>query len=314
VKWCPVLEDNLLWQENDMSDMRSLLGPMRIPFLALTPACVLLGFGSAVWTSGRVSAFHLALAFVGALAAHVSVNALNEYSDFRSGLDFKTIRTPFSGGSGSLPEKPEKAPLALITGLTAFAVVCAVGAYFVWVAGLFLLPLGLLGLIIVFSYTDWIVRNPFLTLIAPGLGFGPLMVMGTDFVLTGGYSWTAVFSSLIPFFLVSDLLLLNQFPDVDADRSVGRRTFPIVAGRKNGAILYGIFLVLTYVSIIAGVYFRFLPRTSLLGLASLVIAVPACRGVIRYADNVTKLMPYLGLNTIIVLMTQVLVAVGLLVG
>ena len=140
------------------------------------------------------------------------------------------------------------------------------------------------------------------------------MVMGTDFVLTGGYSWTAVFSSLIPFFLVSDLLLLNQFPDVDADRSVGRETFPIVLGRKKSAILYGGFLVLAYVAIIAGVYFRCLPRTSLMGLASLAIAVPTCRGVIRYADNVTKLMPYLGLNVIIILTTQVLVAVGLLVG
>ena len=297
-----------------MNEKNILLGPMRIPFLLLTPACVLLGFGSAVWTSGKVSAFHLFLAFIGALAAHVSVNALNEYFDFKSGLDFKTIRTPFSGGSGTLPEKPEKAHFALITGLVAFAVICCVGIYFLYVKGLSLLPLGLLGLLIVFAYTIWITRNPFLTLVAPGLGFGPFMVMGTDFVLTSAYSWTALFSSLIPFFLVSNLLLLNQFPDVDADRSVGRRHYPIIVGRKKSAVLYGGFLLLAYVSIIAGVYFGCLPKASLIGLAPLVIAVPTCRGVFRHADNMTKLMPYMGLNVMIILATPVLVAAGLLVG
>jgi 1,4-dihydroxy-2-naphthoate octaprenyltransferase len=286
---------------------------MRIPFLALTPACVLLGFGSGVWTSGNISIFRLCLAFAGALAAHVSVNALNEYFDFRSGLDFRTIRTPFSGGGGTLPEKPEKAYLALITGGASFAVVCAIGVYFLYVVGVFLLPLGLLGLLIVFSYTIWIIRNPFLTLVAPGVGFG-LIVMGTDFVLTGGYSCTAVFSSLVPFFLVSDLLLLNQFPDVAADRSVGRKTFPVVAGRKKSAILYGVILLLAYLAIIAGVYLRCLPETSLMGLASLTIAVPTFRGVIRYAGTVTRLVPYLGLNVIVILTTQALVAGGLLVG
>lgn len=41
------------------------------------------------------------------------------------------------------------------------------------------------------------------------------MVMGTHFALTGEYSATAGLASLVPFFLVSDLLLLNQFPDVE---------------------------------------------------------------------------------------------------
>ena len=75
--------------------------------------------------------------------------------------------------------------------------------------------LGLAGLLLVFGYTIWFTRDPYLCLIAPGLGFGPFMVMGTHFVLTGNYAWTAFIASLIPFFLVSNLLLLNQFPDVD---------------------------------------------------------------------------------------------------
>ncbi len=297
-----------------MSEIKILLGPMRIPFLILTPSCVLLGLGSAVWTCGNVNIFYLFLVFIGALSAHISVNALNEYFDFKSGLDFKTKRTPFSGGSGALPERPEKAYTGLITGLTTFAVTAFIGFYFLHVRGPLLLPLGLIGLFIIFAYTIWIVHHPLLCLIAPGLGFGPLMVMGTDFVLTGGYSWTAFISSLIPFFLVSNLLLLNQFPDVDADRSIGRKHLPIVVGKRISTIIYGIFLLLTYVVIIVGVYFKYLPWAGLIGLATAAIAVPTVVGIFRYSENIEKLTPYMGLNVIINITTPLLVAIGFFVG
>lgn len=297
-----------------MSEIKFLLGPMRIPFLILTPACVLLGLGSAVWTCGNVNIFYLFLVFIGALSAHISVNALNEYFDFKSGLDLKTKRTPFSGGSGALPERPEKAYTGLITGLTTLAVTAFIGFYFLYVRGLLLLPLGLVGLFIIFAYTIWIVNHPILCLIAPGLGFGPLMVMGTDFVLTGGYSWTAFISSLIPFFLVSNLLLLNQFPDVDADRSIGRKHLPIVVGKRISTIIYGIFLLSTYAVIIVGVYFKYLPWACLTGLATAAIAIPTVVGIFRYSENIEKLTPYMGLNVIINITTPLLVAIGFFVG
>ena len=138
------------------------------------------------------------------------------------------------------------------------------------------------------------------------------MVMGTDFVLTGNYSLTAMMASLVPFFLVSNLLLLNQFPDVEADRSIGRRHLPIVLGRRNSSLIYAIFLLFAYLVIIFAVYFNFLPRISLLGLLTLLLAVPAGIGVYRFAEDIKKLMPYLGLNVTINIATPVLVALGLL--
>lgn len=297
-----------------MSKVEHLLGPMRIPFLILTPACVFLGFGSAVWTSGAVNLFYLILVLIGAISAHVSVNALNEYADFKSGLDFKTSRTPFSGGSGTLPRRPEKARVALVTGITAFAIMGLIGLYFVYAIGLMLLPLGVLGALIILSYTIWLTRNPLLCLIAPGLGFGPLMVMGTGFVLTGGFSWTAFVSSLVPFFLVSNLLLLNQFPDVEPDRRVGRRHFPIVSGKRISTLIFGVFLFASYLSIAVGVYLKHLPRASLIGLFSIVVAVPTLAGVFRWAADTKRLLPYMGLNVTIVIATPILVAIGLLVG
>jgi 1,4-dihydroxy-2-naphthoate octaprenyltransferase len=297
-----------------MSEIRYLLGPMRIPFVILTPACVFLGFGSAVWTKGGVNLFHLLLVLIGAISAHISVNALNEYADFKSGLDFKTTRTPFSGGSGTLPRRPEKARVALVTSMTAFAITGLIGLYFVYAIGFMLLPLGVLGALVILSYTMWLTRNPLLCLIAPGLGFGPLMVMGTGFVLSGGYSWTAFLSSLVPFFLVSNLLLLNQFPDVEADRRVGRRHVPIVLGKRVSTLIFGVFLLPSYFSIALGVYLKHMPPASLIGLVSIVVAIPTLVGVFRWADDTRKLLPYMGLNVTLVIATPILVGIGLLIG
>ena len=289
-------------------------GPMRLPFLMLPPVCVFLGLASAVWTTGRVNTLYAVLALIGALAAHISVNTLNEYHDLKSGLDFKTPKTPFSGGSGTLPQHPEKAHVALITGLAAFFVTGLVGLYFVMVRDILLLPLGILGLVIMGTYTIWITRNPYLCLIAPGLGFGPLMVMGTDYVLTGTYSWSGFVASLIPFFLVSNLLLLNQFPDIDADRSVGRKHILITYGMKTGITIYGVFLLATSISIIAGVICGVMPVYCLIGLATALLAVPAFIGVSRHARNLEKLIPFMGLNVVINLATPVLVGIGFLIG
>ena len=291
-----------------------ILGPMRLPFLILTPACVALGVATAAWSGSKLNLFYILLAFIGALSAHISVNALNEYYDFKSGLDFNTQPTPFSGGSGTLPKSPEKAHFALITGLVTLAITILIGVYFLYVRGLWLLPLGVLGLIIIVTYTEWLTRSPFLCLIVPGLGFGPLMVMGTDFVLTGSYSWTSFVASLVPFFLVNNLLLLNQFPDIEADEGIGRRHLPITIGKKACVKIYGLFLACAYVSIIFGYLAGILPLEGLLALATIVLAVPTVKGVTRYANDIPKLIPYMGRNVVINILTPVLLAIGLFIG
>ncbi len=297
-----------------MSELKHIVGPMRPPFLLLAVACVILGLGTAVWTSGEVSIHYFMLTLAGGVAAHVSVNAFNEYFDFKSGLDFRTKRTPFSGGSGTLPGRPELASQALTTAITSFVITALIGLYFLYVRGWQILPLGVLGLIVIFFYTTHATRNPLLCLIVPGLGFGILMVMGTDFALTGRYSWTAFVASLVPFFLVSDLLLLNQFPDVEADRTIGRRHFPITIGRRASSFIYGAFLLLAFLAIGVGVVMEYLPGFSLLGLLGIVLAVPAFVGSYRHAEDIEKLTPYLGINVVINLATPVLVAVGLFLG
>lgn len=296
-----------------MVEIKYILGPMRLPFLILTPACVALGFGAALWTQGYVAPFQVIMVLVGAVSAHISANAFNEYFDFKSGLDFHTQRTPFSGGSGTLPANPHMVKHALVIAIATFTVVVGIGFYFLIVRGPALLAIGIPGLFLLIFYTPWITHHPYMCLVAPGLGFGPFMVIGTHVALTGSYSWTALVASMIPFFLVSNLLLLNQFPDVEADRDVGRKHLPIVIGRRASSLLYVGFLLMAYLSLIWGVYNQYLPKASLVGLATAILAVPVSIGSYRYAENVKKLIPSMGINVAINILTPVLVSIGLII-
>jgi 1,4-dihydroxy-2-naphthoate octaprenyltransferase len=293
--------------------VKYILGPMKLPFLILTPMCILVGISTAMWSGAHVSAASIILIVVGAVCSHVSVNALNEYHDFKSGLDSRTERTPFSGGSGTLQERPDKAGWALGTGIISLLLCFSIGMYFVFTVGILLLPLGLLGIALIVFYTQWITKRPLICLIAPGLAFGPLMVLGTHFVLTGSYQWTAFLASLVPGFLVSDLLLLNQFPDMDADKTVGRKHLVILLGRKNVARIYIFFLAASYMPIILGYVLGIFPAHVLIALATIIIAVQTSRGVLKYSDEMKRLVPYLGKNVIINLATPALLAIGLMI-
>jgi 1,4-dihydroxy-2-naphthoate octaprenyltransferase len=185
-----------------------------------------------------------------------------------------------------------------------------IGVYFVALRGWQLALIGVLGVLVIVTYTPLITRVPALCLIAPGLGFGPLMVIGTHLALGGSLSAAVVVASLVPFFLVNNLLLLNQFPDVEADRSVGRHHYPITLGRRRSAVIYALFLGLAYLAVAGGVAAGVLPPTSLLGLLAAVLLPRVIQGVLRHADNIPQLMPYLGLNVILNLVTPVLVALG----
>ncbi|HEY9032099.1 MAG TPA: prenyltransferase [Kangiella sp.] len=287
---------------------------MRLPFLLLTPACVSVGIGTAFWQSGTLNGLHVLLIFLGALSAHISVNVFNEYFDYQSGLDSKTQRTPFSGGSGALQANPEAAKVTLWFSWITFAITGLIGFYFIGVHGWQLLPLGVFGLLLLITYTTWWVYNPLLCLIAPGLGFGILMVMGTHFALTGEYSMTAFVASLPATFLVSGLLLLNQFPDVEADQSIGRKHLPITIGFRKSAFVLGCSYLLTYLMIILSVLVEMLPIYCLFALTSSPLAWKVFCNAKVFKGDISQLTSAMGMNVAVTLLTPVLLTTGLFLG
>lgn len=288
------------------------LGPVRLPFLLLTPACLALALACVQQVQGHVNGVQAVWVVLGALAAHVSVNAFNEYLDFRSGLDALTQRTPFSGGSGVLPAHPELARLTLVMAVLSLLLCMGVGLYFVALRGPALLPIGLTGVALVLAYTRWVTRHAWLCLLAPGLGFGPLMLLGTQIALTGHASAGVAAASLVPFFLVNNLLLLNQFPDEQADRHVGRRHLLVIAGPVVGSHWYATLNIVAFASLALSVGAGGLPTGALLGLLGLGLAVPATRDVLRHARDVSQLLPAMGRHVALTLITPLLMAAGIL--
>jgi 1,4-dihydroxy-2-naphthoate octaprenyltransferase len=210
-----------------------------------------------------------------------------------------------------LPAQPELARPTLIMALVSLSVVVLIGAWFLFEHGLALLPIGLAGVLLVAFYSTWVVHHPIVCLLAPGLGFGTLMVLGTAWVATGEFTTTAFAASLIPFFLVSNLLLLNQYPDVDADRAVGRNTLPIAIGVGKASYVYLAFVMLGAGSLVAAIGLEWFPPQTAFGLIGFALAVPVFVGALRYGEDIDRLKPYMALNTIITLATPLLVAGGL---
>jgi 1,4-dihydroxy-2-naphthoate octaprenyltransferase len=292
--------------------LKTVLLTLRPSFLVLTPVCVFLGLSTSLATQSSIDYFMGAVVLIGAIAAHISVNTLNEYHDFKSGLDLTTERTPFSGGSGALPDHPELAGWVLIIGLASLAVTVVIGIYLVMERGVQILPIGILGVVLVITYTQWLNRYPFLCLIAPGLGFGVLIVVGTHVILTGGHSPLPWLVSLVPFFLINNLLLLNQYPDIEADAGVGRKTFPIAFGLHISNYVYALFMTAAYTLILLYIVKGYISNIGIISLIPMVFSLFALIGAVKYSSNIGDSPKRLGANVAAAILTPLLLGVSIL--
>ena len=279
----------------------------RPQFLLLSVVLAFLGTCLA-WYDGAFHLGHAVLAFVGLLLAHISINVLNDYFDYRSGIDLATKRTPFSGGSGILPAALLKPRQVFWLGMSSFLLAGAIGIYFVIVKGWFLLPLLLVGAICIFLYTPVITKLGWPEW-APGVGMGTLPVLGAYFVQTGVYTLPAVIAAIPSGILVHNLLLLNEFPDTEADKGAGRRTLPIVMGKKRAGIVYSVLTVIVYLWIIGAVVAGQMPIFCLIGLLTLPLAIKAIQGALKHQD-MGQLVPAMANNVLMVLLTQLLLGIG----
>jgi len=283
----------------------------RPQFLLLSVVLSFLGI-SIAWYDGPFHLGYALLTFVGLLLCHISVNVLNDYFDYESGIDLETKRTPFSGGSGILPTSRLKPKQVLWFGLIALILALPIGVYFVLARGWDLLPLLILGALFAVLYTPLITKLGFPEW-APGLGMGTLPVLGAFFIQTTAYTFPAVIAAIPSGILVHNLLLLNEFPDVEADSKAGRKTMPILIGKSKAWMVYSALTVVVYLWIIGWVIAGTMPVFSLIALLTLPFAVKAIRGG-RKHDDMNRLVPAMANNVQVVLLTQFLLGVGYILG
>jgi 1,4-dihydroxy-2-naphthoate octaprenyltransferase len=188
-----------------------------------------------------------------------------------------------------------------------------IGIYFVVILprGWLLVPVLVTGALCVLLYTTHIKRWG-LGEIACGLGLGTLPILGAYFVQSGTYTWEVVIAAIPSGILLHNALLLNEFPDVEADEKGGKKTLTIVMGKKKASLLYSMLLIAMYVWIAVWSIAGFMPIFALLGLLTLPLGVKAIKGA-RHYDEESKLIPALGANLMVIIGTQALLAVGYII-
>ena len=302
--------------------IKTMLGVARLNFLTLSLACVFLVLSYSLYLGAPFNVGVLILVVTMAIAAHISVNAFNEYFDFRSGLDFLTPKTPFSGGSGALVADPSAARWALLLAVFSLMVVIVLGLVLVVRFGAALLWIGIPGVLVIYTYTHYLNRSAIACLLAPGVGFGLLMTLGAFwlFISAGSMQLSPVSNiplggwilALMVTVLVSNLLLVNQFPDLEADKKVGRRHLPIVIGRKRSTLVVLVLHSVAIACLVIGVLVEALPTLTLLVLVSSVLLVKLILGLYRLSEqwHLETAVPLLATNVafvhIVILATALL--------
>jgi 1,4-dihydroxy-2-naphthoate octaprenyltransferase len=283
----------------------------RPQFLTLSVVLAFLG-ASIAWYDRSYNFWYALLAGFGLVLNHASVNIINDYFDYRSGVDLAARRTPFSGGSGILPAGLLTPRQVLWLGLVAFIVTIPIGIFFIIVKGWQLLPLLVVAAFFIMLYSPFILKRPWPEW-AAGVGLGALPILGLYFVQTGAYTWQAAVACIPSFFLVHNLLLLNEFPDAEADTKANRKTLPLTLGKKKAAVFYTVVAIAVYVWILAWAIAGVIPLWTLLAMLTIPLAVRAINGAL-HNDNPARLMPGMAANVMMVLAIQLLLGIGFILG
>jgi len=284
------------------------LQQVRAPFLILAVALSLVGIATAHWHGfGHVG--HALLLLAGVVLAHAAVNLFNELSDWKTGIDENTVRTPFSGGSGMLQAgltSPRQVRLAAYGALLAAG---AIGLFFCLASGWPLLALMACGALAIRFYTShlsrWLVGE-----LVSGLTLGSFVVIGVHYALTRFMTVDIIYISAVPGLLTALLLFLNEFPDAEADKRGGRRHLIILLGTKKSAVVYAAAVFLLFALIAAGPFILNIPYSVLIALAALPLGVAASVLTWKHHDDPARLIPAQGLNVALVIATDLLLALA----
>ena len=240
------------------------LRAIRIKFLLASVISVSLGLSLAWYAGSSIDIFHALLTFAGVISLHASVDLLNDYWDFKRGIDTKTKRTKMSGGTGVLPEGLLKPKSVYLAGIGFLILGAIIGIYFVMIFGITIgLILGFAILSVYFYSTkivNWGLAEIFVTI------KGTLIVVGTFFIQSQGIDDFSIFAGIVVGLLSSLVLFVTSIPDHDIDKEKGRRTLIIIFGKSNSVKTFSIFPILIYGVIIFGVMTGLFPVYSLIVL------------------------------------------------
>ncbi len=284
---------------------------IRVRFLLASVIAVSVGLSLNWWQNSPIDIFNALLTFAGVMALHASVDLLNDFWDFKRGIDTKTTRTKMSGGTGVLPEGLLKPSSVYRAGVAFLIIGTAIGGYFVIADGITIAIILGFAILSIYFYSTKIVDS--------GLGEffvavkGSMIVIGTYFIQSGQISVESVLAGITVGALSSLVLFIASFSDHDADKSKGRKTLVIVAGKQKATKLFWIFPLVCYAAIIAGVSSSLFPIFSLISLLSIPLMIKSGMGLQKNYDSIPNLVPYMSSTLLFGRITGVLFVIGFLI-
>jgi 1,4-dihydroxy-2-naphthoate octaprenyltransferase len=211
------------------------------------------------------------LVTLGLIFSHATNNLMNDYTDFSRGVDQDNYYRAQYGPQPlvhGLLTKHQHRMYAAVTGGIALLIGIILLAMTNWWT---LLLLGL-GVFFVLFYT-WPLKYIALGEISVLLVWGPLMIGGGYYVITGAWSWTVVLASL-PYALgVTGVIFGKHIDKYEMDRKVNIHTLPVVIGEKTARITLVVMLILQYLltfTLVAMGYYTLL-------MLAVILAIPTLR-------------------------------------
>jgi 1,4-dihydroxy-2-naphthoate octaprenyltransferase len=183
-------------------------------------------------------------------------------------------------------------PKGILTlSLTMYGIGIVIGLFLAFTRGLPILWIGMIGVAVGMLYVA-----PGINLAGRGLGemaillaFGVLCVMGSYYVQAQTFAWEPLLLSLPVGLLITAVLWINEFPDFNADKAVGKNHWVVRLGKRKAAIGYTIIMIATYVliAVYAVVYNLWL----VLALALFPNAIKISSNALKNYDNIPALVP-----------------------
>jgi len=284
---------------------------IRVRFLLASIIAVSVGLALHWSQNGSLDYFDVILTFAGVLALHASVDLLNDYWDFKRGIDTKTTRTKMSGGTGVLPEGLLKPSSVYRAGVVFLIIGSLIGSYFVIMDGILIAIILGFAILSIYFYSTKIVDS--------GLGEffvavkGSMIVMGTFFIQSGEVTVESILAGIVIGTLSSLVLFIASFPDHDADKSKGRKTLVIVVGKEKAIKLFWLFPLVSYVVILIGVSVNLFPLLSLISLLSFPLMIKSGLGLQKNYDTIDNLVPFMSSTLQFSRLTGILFALSFLI-
>ena len=217
--------------------IRHWIEAMRLRTLPVSIAGVIAGTGCAIMT-GSFKAIPALLCLTFAILAQIAANFGNEYYDFKNGID-KKGRAGFRRGvtEGEISPKAMKTATFITLGIAA-TVGCAMLIYGPW----WLIIVGILIMCFALAYSagPYPLSHHGLGDIAVIIFFGIVPVVLTWYLQTSSWESAGLVleTSVTIGLLAANVLVVNNYRDMEDDAAVGKRTTVVIFGRKVMSLAY----------------------------------------------------------------------------